>query len=188
MSTAVLVPHKPFRHQVSSALIVGDSGLATVVLGDETLGALLADWPVARLSTISAEGTPHAVPVVFCELGGVIYSPIDGKRKRTSRLKRIDNLTANSRAVLLFDEYSSDWQQLWWVRMDGEADWYEPDPPKAAKIASRLKEKYPQYAAPSLMFDATGFVRFQPDNVVGWAQEELAGAITAALNTAKLIS
>jgi len=150
-------------------------------LSEDLLAALFDKWPVARLSTISAKGEPHAVPIVFCGHEGSIYSPLDGKRKRNVQLKRMANVTSNPNATLLFDEYTSNWQNLWWIRIDAQADWYEPDTRTSEKIAQRLKNKYPQYKEPSLMFDTTGFLRLRPTRVSAWAQLDTAATLRAAL-------
>lgn len=150
-------------------------------LSEDLLAALFDTWPVARLSTISADGKPHAVPIVFCGHEGTVYSPVDGKRKRSVRLKRMVNVKSNPNATLLFDEYTSNWQNLWWIRIDAHADWYEPGTPASEQIAQRLKNKYPQYNEPSLMFDTTGYLRFRPTRVSAWAQTNTAEPIIEAI-------
>ena len=110
----------------------------------------------------------------------MIYSPLDGKRKRTARLQRFANLETNPKATLLLDEYTPDWQHLWWVRIDGDADWFEPESREAEMIAGSLLEKYPQYEAPSMMFDSTAYLRLRPNNVSAWAQSDSAETIRAA--------
>jgi PPOX class probable F420-dependent enzyme len=118
---------------------------------------------------------------VFCENEHLIYSPLDGKRKRNMRLQRFANLKVNPKATLLLDEYAFDWQYLWWVRIDGVADWYEPSIGEAKPIAARLIEKYPQYQVPSLMFDTTVYLRFRPLKVTAWAQSNSPETIDAAV-------
>jgi len=152
-----------------------------VKLPEHTLTDLLRKWPIARFSTVSATGRPHTVPVVFCQHGRVIFSPLDGKRKRTARLQRFANLATNPKATLLLDDYTADWKHLWWVRIDGEADWFEPDPREAEMIASSLLEKYPQYQAPAMMFDTTAYLRLRPAKVSAWAQSDSPETITAAV-------
>ena len=132
---------------------------------------------------MSADGIPHAVPIVFCEYERFIYSPLDGKRKHSAQLKRFTNIAANARATLLLDEYSTDWQSLWWVRIDGHADWFEPDSEEAKFIAHRLLSKYPQYHDARLMFDTTAYLRLRPTKVSAWAQSGLPETIRAALES-----
>ena len=73
------------------------------------------------LSTITAEGRPHAVPCCFFLEGDVVYSAVDAKPKSTLALRRLDNLAANPAACLLVDCYDDDWSRLWWIRVDGNA-------------------------------------------------------------------
>ena len=152
-----------------------------VELPEEIFTGLLSKWPVARLSTVSAAGRPHTVPIVFCERGRVIYAPLDGKRKRSARLQRFANLATNPKATILLDEYTPDWQHLWWVRIDGDADWFEPDTREAESIARCLLEKYPQYQAPAMMFDTTAYLRLRPTRVSAWAQSDSSETIGAAV-------
>jgi PPOX class probable F420-dependent enzyme len=76
---------------------------------------------VARLATVSAEGHPHLVPIVFALKGDVLYSAVDAKPKSTIALKRLANVAANPAVALLADHYEDDWTRLWWARADGTA-------------------------------------------------------------------
>jgi PPOX class probable F420-dependent enzyme len=103
---------------------------------------------VARLATADAGGRPHLVPVVFAVAGDTVYSAVDRKPKRTTRLRRLANATANPRVALLADHYDdADWDALWWVRADGTARVLAPDAPEAARAVDLLAERYPQYRA-----------------------------------------
>ena len=101
---------------------------------------------VARLATVSADGAPHIVPVVFAFDGKRVYIALDAKRKRVTplRLQRARNIAANPRVALLVDDYSEDWRKLAWVRVDGIARILRRGKARAAAIA-RLRAKYPQY-------------------------------------------
>ena len=105
--------------------------------------------PVARLGTVSADGTPHLVPVVFAVAGDVVYTAVDGKPKSTTRLRRLTNIAYEPRVSLLVDHYTDDWTQLWWVRADGEATVHRDDAEATAGRAL-LRSKYPQYQSVSL--------------------------------------
>lgn len=87
------------------------------------LKSFLASQRVARLATVSANGTPHIVPVVYVYNGVHIYIVLDEKLKRVApmRLKRVRNIQANPRVSLLADHYDEDWNTLRWVRVDGAA-------------------------------------------------------------------
>ena len=152
-----------------------------MTLPQATLHKLYERWPVARLATITQQGSPHTVPIVFCAHADALYAPIDGKRKRGSTLQRFRNLTANPQASLLLDEYTNDWLALWWVRIDAQADLYQPDDVTGGAIAARLLDKYPQYRDPQLMFDTGSYMRLQPTRVSWWTQSNSAAAIEAGL-------
>lgn len=96
---------------------------------------------VARLATAGPDGVPHLVPIVFALVGDVIHTAVDGKPKRTRRLKRLANIAANPRVSVLADHYEDDWSRLWWVRADGVARILDSSP---AGLAA-LVERYPQY-------------------------------------------
>lgn len=107
------------------------------------LPARFADAPVARMATVSAEGVPHLVPVVFAVRGGVVYTAVDHKPKTTRHLRRLANIAATGRVSLLVDHYDDDWSRLWWIRVDGRAEVLEADAATAALDA--LVAKYRQY-------------------------------------------
>jgi PPOX class probable F420-dependent enzyme len=98
---------------------------------------------VARLATAGPAG-PHIVPIVFAVVGEVIYHAIDHKPKRTTALKRLENLRADPRASVLADGYDEDWERLWWVRADGVGSILAPG---HAEAIGALREKYEQYRA-----------------------------------------
>jgi PPOX class probable F420-dependent enzyme len=154
-----------------------------MILPENILRELYTKWPIARLATVSAHAQPHSVPIVFCEHGNTIYSPIDGKRKSTAALKRFSNLEANPNATLLLDEYASDWQSLWWVRIDGTADLFEPAAATGEQIAHRLLEKYPQYEDPLLRFDTSFYLRLRPSKTVFWSQSNSTASVLAAISS-----
>jgi len=108
--------------------------------------------PVARLATITTDGIPHLVPVVFA-VGGdsndVVYTAVDAKPKTTQRLRRLANIENNPQASLLVDHYADDWTQLWWVRVDGVAAIHRDD--EAMRTGYRLlRAKYAQYQSVAL--------------------------------------
>ncbi|MCZ0986146.1 TIGR03668 family PPOX class F420-dependent oxidoreductase [Streptomyces diastatochromogenes] len=110
---------------------------------------------VARLATVDAAGRPHLVPVVFAghAVDGTdrLVTAVDHKPKTTARLKRLGNIAAHPSVCLLADAYDENWDQLWWVRADGEAHVLPPDAAEPAvrhahETAVRLLcAKYPQY-------------------------------------------
>ncbi len=100
----------------------------------------------AVLSTVTADGRPHAVPCCFFLKGDVVYSAIDAKPKSTLALRRLDNLAANPAACLLVDCYDDDWSKLWWIRVDGTAR-VLVDGDERDHALDLLAAKYPQYQA-----------------------------------------
>ncbi|MGE5273867.1 MAG: TIGR03668 family PPOX class F420-dependent oxidoreductase [Verrucomicrobiota bacterium] len=98
------------------------------------------DAPVARLATVDAAGRPHVVPICFVLQGDRLYTAVDGKPKRTRRLKRLSNIESNPHVEVLIDHYEQDWSRLWWVRLRGVARIVED--PRAVDL---LAAKYPQY-------------------------------------------
>jgi PPOX class probable F420-dependent enzyme len=102
---------------------------------------------VARLATADARGRPHLVPVVFAVVGECIYSAVDAKPKRTTALRRLDNVRQNPRVSLLADHYEDDWDALWWARADGRGRVLEADDDEARQAIALLKRRYPQQRA-----------------------------------------
>ncbi|OBG58673.1 MULTISPECIES: TIGR03668 family PPOX class F420-dependent oxidoreductase [unclassified Mycobacterium] len=120
-------------------------------MGEFDPKARLARSPVARLATITPDGLPHLVPVVFAvaDPADVVYTAVDAKPKTTRRLRRLANIEHNPHVSLLVDHYADDWTQLWWVRADGTATIHAGGP--AMESAHRLlRAKYPQYQSVSL--------------------------------------
>lgn len=99
---------------------------------------------VARLATIGASGAPDLVPVTFAIAGGLLYSAVDHKPKRTTRLRRLVNIERDPRVTILIDHYEDDWTRLWWVRLRGEARVVDAGAVFDAGVAA-LVAKYPQY-------------------------------------------
>jgi len=99
---------------------------------------------VARLATVRPAGTPHLVPVTFAVDGDMIYTAVDAKPKRTTRLQRLDNLRAQPRCTLLVDHYDEDWSRLWWARADGVAQTIEAPAPQHVGLAL-LVDRYAAY-------------------------------------------
>lgn len=98
------------------------------------------------LSTVTADGRPHAVPCCFVLDGDALYSAVDAKPKSTLELRRLDNLAANPAACLLVDRYDDDWSQLWWIRVDGTGRVVE-DSDERDRALDLLAAKYTQYQA-----------------------------------------
>ena len=104
----------------------------------------LAGARVGRLATVTAQGRPHIVPCCFVLHGDLIYSAVDAKPKSTQDLRRLDNIHAHPQVALLVDHYDEDWDELWWVRVDGTAQVWGPGPRRDVALAA-LAAKYHQY-------------------------------------------
>ena len=108
---------------------------------------LFASARVARLATVGPAGAPHLVPCVFALAGDTIYSAVDAKPKRHTALRRLANVAAEPRVVLLADHYAEDWTALWWVRADGAARVVPAAADEGHRALLALTARYPQYAA-----------------------------------------
>jgi PPOX class probable F420-dependent enzyme len=93
----------------------------------------------ARLATVTPEGAPHLVPIVFALAGDTIHTAVDGKPKRHRALRRLVNIAHEPRVSVLADHYDDDWSTLWWVRADGLAT-------VTTESSPELLARYPQYA------------------------------------------
>jgi PPOX class probable F420-dependent enzyme len=105
----------------------------------------VAGVPVARLATVRPDGRPHIVPICFALAEQVLYTAIDQKPKRSSRLVRLENVEANPRVAVLVDHYDDDWSRLWWVRLDGRAR-VLADGAERTRALALLADRYPQYS------------------------------------------
>jgi PPOX class probable F420-dependent enzyme len=99
---------------------------------------------VARLATIGPDGKPHIVPIVFAIDGETLYSAVDAKRKRSRKLRRIENARRNPGVSILVDEYDEDWGRLWWIRLRGRARVLD-EGEEASHALVLLTAKYEQY-------------------------------------------
>jgi len=100
---------------------------------------------VARLATVDRTGAPHIVPVTFAAAGDRVVTAIDHKPKRTTLLKRLDNIAGEPRVSLIVDEYDEDWRRLWWVRADGTALIRTPGDERHGDACRLLADRYEQY-------------------------------------------
>ncbi|MGY1821995.1 TIGR03668 family PPOX class F420-dependent oxidoreductase [Geodermatophilus sp. SYSU D00079] len=103
-----------------------------------------ASGAVARLATVRPDGAPHLVPLVFALVEDTVYSAVDAKPKRTTRLQRLTNVRADPRCALLVDHYEDDWSRLWWVRADGVAEVVDAPPAGHPGLAA-LARRHPRY-------------------------------------------
>jgi PPOX class probable F420-dependent enzyme len=103
-----------------------------------------AEARVARLATVSGDGQPHLVPVVFAVQEDTVLLAVDAKPKRHRDLKRLRNIADHPRVALLVDRYEDDWDALWWVRADGTATVTDTET-VLARVRDALGARYPQH-------------------------------------------
>ncbi len=125
---------------------------------------------IARLATASPAGEPHVIPVCFVLGGDAIYSAIDAKPKRAAPrlLRRVRNIAANPRAMLVVDSYDEDWTRLRYVLVSGRTDILETGP-EWERALELLREKYPQYRTMPT-FSISLVIRLQVEHVVSWPE------------------
>ncbi len=119
----------------------------------------------AVLGSVTAEGLPHLVPVVFAWDGTDLVFVIDAKPKSTPQLRRLANLETHPECTLLADRYDEDWNALWWVRVDGRAR-IDDDPGSVAQAAALIAHRYPQATGTDPPGPA---VWITPQRWTGWA-------------------
>ena len=118
---------------------------------------------VARLGTQGPSGLIDLVPITFAFVDDdTIVTAVDHKPKRTTRLRRLDNIRFNPQVTVLVDHYEDEWSRLWWARLRGTA--LVDEVPDDALLRP-LVDKYPQYrdmrpAGPAIVIavrDVTGW-------------------------------
>ena len=138
----------------------------------DPIRAKLKEARIARLATLDAHARPHIVPVCFVYDGSVFYTAVDRKPKSVApeKLARLRHIAAAPQVALLIDEYSEDWAQLWFILVRGRASLIAASSgQERARAISRLKQKYPQYAAGMLADDAP-IIRITPERVSSWGR------------------
>jgi PPOX class probable F420-dependent enzyme len=121
--------------------------MLSVRLPDREARARFASAPVVRLGTADAQGRPHVVVVTFAVEGDMVYTAVDQKPKSGTNLKRLRNAEENPRVTLLADEYSDDWDRLWWARADGRAVVLTGEREMAEPVLAVTVERWSGWAA-----------------------------------------
>ena len=130
---------------------------------------LLEDERSGVLGTIARSGLPQLVPVCYALVGDAIAVAIDEKPKQGATLARVRNIERDPRATLLVDHYEERWEQLAWLRLEGDADIVErgSDWPEALEA---LRRRYPRYR--SMALEGLPVIRLRPARVVGWRWQD----------------
>lgn len=120
---------------------------------------------VCRVATVSAEGTPHAVPVCHVVVDDAICFG-SGKDAR-----KVRNLRDNRQITVTVDLYAEDWPELKGVMVQGEATIIERGG-RFRKIRSSLYRKYPQYESEAALDESDSIVvAVAPRHVFSWGLE-----------------
>jgi nitroimidazol reductase NimA-like FMN-containing flavoprotein (pyridoxamine 5'-phosphate oxidase superfamily) len=101
--------------------------------------AFIRSQRVARVATVSRDGTPHNVAICPLALSGRIYFASEtGARK-------VRNLRRNPRAALAFDHYTENWKRLAGALIVGTCTIIERGA-TFHRVRRALYRKYKQYA------------------------------------------
>ncbi|MCY4591430.1 MAG: TIGR03668 family PPOX class F420-dependent oxidoreductase [Alphaproteobacteria bacterium] len=125
---------------------------------------------VGRLATTSPAGRPHVVPVCYALDGPAIWIALDEKPKTVAprRLARVRNVMANPYAALVVDHYDhSDWSQLGWVMVRGEATLVSTGTAHTGAIAA-LRRRYRQYH--DMRLEESLLICITPTRVTDWGR------------------
>jgi PPOX class probable F420-dependent enzyme len=124
-----------------------------------------------RLATVDPRGQPHAVPICYALLDGILYTPIDEKPKTGDprELRRIRNILENPKVCLVVDHYEDeDWSRLAWLQVRGVASLVEDEAERERALAA-LRGRYVQYR--SMALEGLPLLRITPTRLVGWSGE-----------------
>jgi PPOX class probable F420-dependent enzyme len=141
-------------------------------LDDRSIDSLVAGARLARLAIPTRAGHPLLVPIVYVVRDGCLWSPIDGKPKRSADVARLRHVEMHPDASILIDHYDEDWTRLWWVRIDVIAAVVREDELPAREldaIAEALRGRYPQYATTPLFTGPPVLLHLRPLRRTGWS-------------------
>src|SRR3954452_333889 len=119
-----------------------------------------------RLATVDPRGQPHAVPICYALVDGIVYTPIDEKPKTGDprERRRIRNILANPKVCLVVDHYEDEeWSRLAWLQVRGEASLVEDDAERERALAA-LRTRYRQYRTMGL--ESLPLLRIAPRRLV----------------------
>ena len=131
---------------------------------EEEAPGRLAGAQVARLATAGADGQPYRVPVTFAVDDDLIYITVDHK-PNYDEAEAPPRHQGVPRVAPLADHYADDWDELWWVRVDGWASIVEDERAVAHPIDA-LAGRYQQYRDTR---PAGPVIVIQADDWSGWS-------------------
>jgi len=120
---------------------------------------------VATFASIGADGRSHLVPIVFVHTGDTLVTAVDHKPKRTPALRRLENISRDDRVTVLVHHYAEDWNDLWWIRIDGTAEIIPAGNARHHPVVQPLIRKYGQYQG----IDLGDAIVVTMNKVLGWA-------------------
>ena len=144
-------------------------------LPDDLLERVLDRLPVARLAVIDDDGVPDVMPIVFARVGQRLFSPIDGKPKKSARLSRLTHIQRRPQVGLVLDHYDADWQQLWWIRVSALATIVVAEHADWDAAVAALTTKYPQYRATPLFTGTPTMICFEYRKLRWWGASGVGG-------------
>ena len=130
---------------------------------------LLAEERSGVLGTIARSGLPQLVPVCFAAVWSDIAIAIDEKPKQGVTLARVRNIERDPHATLLVDHYEERWEQLAWLRLEGEAEVLERGGAWPEALDA-LRARYPRYRTMAL--EELPVIRLRPTRVVAWRWQD----------------
>lgn len=142
-----------------------------VDLAEELFGGVLDRMAVARLALIDDRGSPEVMPIVFARVGRRLFSPIDGKPKKSARLSRLAYIAQRPQVGLVLDHYASDWRALWWIKLTAQASSATASTPDWDAAVAALLSKYPQYQTTALFTGVPTMIAFEVSSVRWWAAQ-----------------
>lgn len=152
-------------------------------LSDSLIHQLLDKMPIARFAVTRADRIAEAMPIVFARVGTQIFSPIDGKPKKTVDLDRLTHIAEKPESTLLLDHYERDWSRLWWLRLDVRAVVCSDSHSNWCEAVDRLREKYPQYGSIPLFKGTPTMIVMDWSRIRSWAFDGVEGVQSWLSNT-----
>jgi PPOX class probable F420-dependent enzyme len=129
---------------------------------------------VARLATVSLDGKPYIVPVVFVfdAYNNILFIPLDEKKKKSPRhekLRRIKNIQTNPNVAILIDRYYEDWKKLYFVMIRGTATILIKDGQDNTtinRVHRMLYKKYRQYRKTGI---GNACIMIKVEKIISWS-------------------
>jgi PPOX class probable F420-dependent enzyme len=126
---------------------------------------MLAEARVGHLGLLDDHDRPRVLPVTFVVHGGLFWSAVDEKPKRTPdrELARVRFLRSRPQAALTVDHYEEDWSALAWVQALGRVQLLavEDEPEALAALVAKYGQ-YSEHPPPGPL------LRLTPERFVHW--------------------